>query len=97
MKLGAESLQLRRLKTDLAMMYRSLFGCVAIESDNLFNLAVRSQNTHGHEFKLEKEHCCVYCRANSFACRAVNAWNALPADIFAGCSNVYIFKQRLSD
>ena len=84
-KLGAESLQLRRLKIDLAMMYRSLFGCVAIEYDNLFNQAARSHNTGGQELKIEKEHCYVNCRANSFACHAVNAWKALPGDIFTCC------------
>ena len=38
----------------LHMTYRSLFGCVAIEADNLFNLAARSHNTRGQELKIEK-------------------------------------------
>ena len=34
-----------RPKSDLVMMYRSLFSGVAIETDNLINVAVQSHNT----------------------------------------------------
>lgn len=100
LKLGAESLQLRRLKADLVMMYRSLFGHVNIDTSNLFRRASNSHNTRGHLFKLDKEHGDLNCRMHSFACRSVNVWNSLPADIFKGPvlnGNVNAFKLQLSN
>ena len=100
LKLGAESLQLRRLKADLVLMYRSLFGLVNIDTTNLFLPACSTYNTRGHLFKLGKEHCNLNCRMHSFACRSVNVWNALPAEIFKGSvlnGNVNAFKLRLSN
>jgi len=68
--IGAESLELRRLKLDLIMMY----GLVVV--DVLFGVRLDDE-TRG-DFKIFKPQCNVNCRAHSFACRRINCWNSLP-------------------
>jgi len=89
--LGAEALELRRLKLDLIMMYKVLHGLV--EVDTLFNLRV-DDRTRG-DFKIFKSHCNVNSRAHSFACRRLNCWNSLPNDV-RNASSVFVFKSLLS-
>ena len=89
--LGAESLELRRLKLDLIMMYKILHGLVAV--DTLFN--VRLDDTTRADFKVFKPHCNVNSRAHSFACRRLNCWNSLPNDV-RNASSVFVFKRLLS-
>ena len=88
--LGAESLELRRLKLDLIMMYKILHGLVAV--DALFD--VRFDDKTRGDFKIFKPQCNVNCRAHSFACRRINCWNSLPNDV-RKASSVFVFKRLL--
>jgi len=89
--LRAESLELRRLKLDLIMMYKILHGLVAV--DTLFN--VRLDVITRGDCKILKPHCNVNSRAHSFACRQLNCWNSLPNDV-RNASSVFVFKRLLS-
>ena len=89
--LGAESLELRRLKLDLIMMYQILHGLVAVNA--LFDVLLDDEARA--DFKIFKPQCNVNCRAHSFACTRINCWNSLPNDV-RKASSVFGFKRLLS-
>lgn len=94
-RLSAETLEQRRLKLNLTMVYNILHGIVDINADSIFDCVnVDIVHTRGHNLRIIKEHCNLNCRANSFACRNVNAWNCLPSDC-VNCSSTLSFKNRL--
>ena len=93
--LGTDSLEMRRLKLDMAMFYNILHGHVDVEFGNSLNIVdnciVRSR---GHSRRIRKQFCRLNCRAFSFVCRNVNAWNSLP-DYIVNSSSVHCFKRHL--
>jgi len=92
----AETLELRRLKSDLTMMF-SFFRCfVDIDFNSLLSVTdCESVHTRGHNRRLCKQQCNVNCRQNAFVCRNINVWNRLPAHIVNNDS-VAVFKHRLA-
>ena len=89
--LCAESLEVRRLKLDLTMMYKISRSIVAID-DSFFSFTINSQ-TRGKVFKPQ---CTNNARAFSFSCRRVNCWNSLPDSVRCAPS-LYSFKSLLND
>ncbi len=81
--LGLDSLELRRLKQDLIMVYKIIFHLVDIKFMDLFSLAAETGTRH-RCFKLAVEHSRIDARRKSFACRVVGVWNLLPE--FITCS-----------
>ena len=95
--LNTESLELRRLKTDLVTMYKILFSpSFAVDRFSLVQLYDNVYCTRGLNFRLIKQHHTVNCYSNSFVGRTVNVWNALPASAF-DCDSVSGFKRFLVD
>ena len=90
--LCAESLELRRLKLDLTMMYKISRSIVAID-DSLFIFTVNSQ-TRG-KFKVFKPQCTNNARILSFM-RTCYCWNRLPDSVRCAPS-VYSFMSLLND
>ena len=82
LKLGIESLELRRLRQDLVYTYKLIFGLVSQSAGDFFKLAnsVHSSNTRGHEYKLFVNYSRVDTRKYFFANRVINPWNSLPAE-----------------
>jgi len=89
-----ETLELRRLKSDLTMVYKIVHKLIAIDFNEFFALNNFSC-TRGHNFKLTKPKCNNNARQFSFACRCINAWNFLPVDVVAAAS-LKKFKAGLS-
>lgn len=52
-------------------------------------------NTRGHNLKIIKPICSNNARAFSFACRRINCWNSLPADIVQ-IKSLPVFKDQLN-
>jgi len=52
--LGLESLELRRLRTDVLLVYRILFGRVRLNSNNLFTLK-NQPHLRGHKYFIQKQ------------------------------------------
>ena len=88
--LGAETLELRRLKCDLLMVFKIIHKLVCIDFDEFFALNNYS-HTRGHCFKLVKPLCNNNARQFSFACRCIDAWNSLPPHVVCSTS-LYAFK-----
>jgi len=76
---GLERLDVRRLRLDLTLTYKILFGLTCIQSSDFFSRSPL-QSTRGHEYKLFVPNCKTDCRKFFFSNRVLNAWNNLPAD-----------------
>jgi len=74
--LNLPSLELRRLRNDLAWCYRNAFGLTVLKLDDFFEWNLATQ-TRGHTFKLYRRNC-VRSRAVFFAECVINVWNQLP-------------------
>ena len=90
---SVETLELRRLKADLIMIYKIVHKLISLDFDEFFNLSNVSC-TRGHCFKLTKPECNNNARQYSFACRCINAWNFLPMNVVSATS-VSCFKAGL--
>ena len=76
--LGMESLELRRLRTDVLMVYKIMFGMMRLNGNEFFTL--RNQpHLRGHKYVINKQRCCNNRRNNFFSNRIVNLWNNLPS------------------
>ena len=92
--LNLETLESRRLKTDLITMFKILNNLIDIDFQNFFSLSTVA-NTRGHRFKLTKPVCNSNIRLFSFSCRRIDCWNSLP-DNLVNCKSLYEFKSRLN-
>ena len=91
--LKAETLEVRRLKADLIMMFKMLNNGVDTEFCEFFRLNT-NRITRGHCFKLAKPRSSVNARDFSFACRRIDCWNLLPETVVKA-NTVNVFKKRL--
>ena len=91
--LHAESLELRRLKCDLAMMFRIIHGYCALDRSSFFTL--HNSCTQGNKFKLRKQFSRVNGRLFSFANRCIDAWNSLSDDVVCAPSVLDFYRARL--
>ena len=98
--LDLDSLELRRLRQDLLLAYKIIFGLVNVDSSKHFTIC-RDSVTRGHSYKLVASKCRVDVRKWFFNQRIVNVWNSLPAtaECFASLSTFKMFLSRtdLSD
>ena len=93
-QLKLESLELRRLKTDLIMLYKIIKGLVDLDFKQFLVLNLNMFNTRGHAFRIAPECATVNCRRHFFTQRVTNIWNSLPADI-VNFENLNAFKVSL--
>jgi hypothetical protein len=90
-KLNIDSLELRRMKLSLLIIYKILHGLIVIDS-SIFVLSTTC--TRGHSFKLVKPTANINCRRFSFACQYIDIWNFLPDSVVCA-ANVFAFKKLL--
>jgi len=79
-RLGLQSLELRRLHSDLILCYKIVFGLVLINSKDFFEVSTVT-STRGHGYKLYKSRCTHDIRKTFFAERIINVWNSLPLSV----------------
>ena len=91
-----ELLELRRIHTDLVMLYKILNGLIYANMDNCLTLSM--SNTRGNVCKLVKHYSRLDTRKYFFAFRVIDIWNSLPDDIIC-CTNVkkFIYKLKATD
>jgi len=90
--LKIDSLQCRRLKTDLIICYKIFYGLIDINSSCFFKRSLYD-STPGNSLKLAKLHVISKCDKNIFTNRVINIWNALPDSIVTS-SSVPSFKKK---
>ena len=76
MKLGLETLELRRLHCDLICTYKMMFGQLSVQHDLLFR-SNTSTATRGHPYKLFVPRFSCDVRKNFFSNRVIQPWNDL--------------------
>jgi len=86
------SLQYRRLRGDLILLYKILKGYFSSDFNNFFTYS--NNITRGHQFKLFKSFSRLKCRSDYFFNRILNHWNSLP-DYIVNSSSVNSFKSLL--
>jgi hypothetical protein len=93
-KLNLDTLEARRLKTDLITMFKILNNLIDVDFRDFFSLSTIA-HTRGHRFKLNKPVCKNNVRLFSFSCRRIDCWNSLPDDVIY-CESLQSFKTRLN-
>ena len=93
--LDIESLELRRLRADLAMTYKILFHKTGMNPNNFFSLQkCSSHKLRRHEFQIKPIH--TFKTARSDRClfnRVISVWNSLPTTTVF--SSLYKFKESI--
>ena len=91
---NADTLELRRLKQDLLMIFKIVHHLVDMDFDAFFGLNAYTC-TRGHDFKLMKPVTNNNARHFSFACRRIDSWNSLPS-FAVSCQSVSGFKFQIN-
>src|ERR1043165_4539946 len=76
--LHADTLELRRLRTDLCLYYKNLHNLVDLPVSDVFVL--RSCSRRGHSLSLSKPVTLTDCIQFKFSKSAISAWNHLPSE-----------------
>jgi hypothetical protein len=95
-KLNLESLEIRRLRADLILMYKILFGLVDVAVDDFFVLNV-SRNNRGlraHCYQVMQPVCISTFRHAFFTNRTIPVWNSLP--IATNFTSLACFKKSIN-
>jgi len=90
-RLNLQSLELRRLLTDLMWCYKIIFGLVDIDFNQFFTLSSVPQ-TRGHRYKVFIPHS-TGIRCTFFCERVINVWNNLPMEV--NFSSINTFKRSI--
>lgn len=90
-----ESLELRRLRIDLEMVYKMMCGTVDLKLDEFFTKKTDSlYNLRGHDRQFYPEVGGLEIRRHFFSNRIVSIWNDLPYEV-VHASSLYNFKKSL--
>ena len=92
--LDLESLEHRRLVTDLTLVYQILHGHYDTQLDATLCIT-DNPRTRGHAYKLLKPHCTIDATKYFFLNRVINIWNNLP-DMVVHSPTLSTFKRHLS-
>ena len=95
--LGLDSLEARRVKLDIILMYKLVNNLIDVDYNQLFNdsFPPHTYNLRGHPNKLHlPKYSGSTIRHNFFSNRILNIWNKLPGDLI-NSTNLQIFKSKL--
>ena len=93
--LKVDSLEVIRLKADLALTFSILHGLVDVDHRLFFSVR-GNERTRGHPLKLEVMQTRLDCTKYFFVNRVVKVWNDLP-EVVVMASSVHNFKRGLAD
>ena len=94
--LKIDSLELRRLRTDLSMYYKILNGLVDLDAEIFFKIDKNVHSTRTNGMKLIKPVSKSSLHSNTFSHRCINCWNALPPEMVLA-SSLSSFKNKLNE
>lgn len=95
-KLDLESLELRRIRTDLLFTYKLVFGITDLKLSDFFVSNFHQTNLrHRHQYQLYLPPCKSSIRFNSYSYRILSIWNQL-SSIETDFSSFERFKASLS-
>ena len=94
--LNLQTLEHRRLLTDLTTCYNIVHGLSSLTFDNFFSYIPNTFNTRGHSLKLSIPLDLSNTRKYFFSSRVVKPWNALPYEVVIS-STTSQFKSKISN
>jgi len=77
--LNIDSLESRRIKTDLLLCFKIMHGFVDIDRNDLFTVDC-GHVTRGHDLRIRRQHTVVNARLFHFSQRVIKHWNSLSRD-----------------
>ena len=92
-RLKLETLELRRLKSDLILVFKIFNGLVDLKFEEFFTLSPCTI-TRGHAQRLVLPKVRLDLRKHFFAVRVITIWNNLPTEV-VNCTTVTCFKTKL--
>ena len=93
--LHLDRLEARRLRIDIIMAYKIIFGLTSINCHDFFIFNTCPTLTRGHRYKLLQPNCSCGARRYYFSVRAVRVWNALP--VVTDFTSLHAFKRSISN
>jgi len=90
--LGLTTLEQRRERGDLIMVYRVMKGMERLDREDLVNWDIR--DTRGHGKKLKRDNCRREIKKRSFPQRCIETWNSLDKAIVQA-ETIHDFKAKL--
>ena len=87
LRLNLESLESRRVKADLVLLFKIIHGFVDIEYSAMFDIQF-DRTTRGHDLRIRKCHSNVDARKFHFRNRVIDAWNNQSSLVSSGSSEV---------
>ena len=91
-RLNLPTLEKRRERGDMIMMYKCVMGMEMIDKENFIERD--DGRTRGHRYKLRKGRCRGDIKKYSFPYRSVNVWNQLEEEVVCAW-NIHNFKDKL--
>ena len=92
--LNLELLEARRIKSDLKLCFKIIYGLCDFDVDSFFKFAPQTSITRGHNKKLIKPICNNNWQLNFFSSRIVNIWISLPPEL-VNAKSMDIFATKL--
>ena len=92
--LNLPTLEYRRKRGDLIIVYKLLHNILDLDFKNFFTLATTPHDLRQHPLKIQKPRATKNIRQKSFSHRVINDWNSLSSDIVLA-KNVDTFKRLL--
>jgi len=93
-KVNLDRLDVRRLRLDLILTFKILFGLTSLNTDQFFQYAPTAISTRGPDCKLYMPNVYTNSRKNFFSSRVLQAWNNLPNSII-NFTSLKLFKTSL--
>ncbi len=91
--LNLETLEIRRIRSDLLLTYNMVSGNSPVSWEHYFELSTGVTRAQ-HDWKWRKPGHRLDCRKKFFSHRVIDSWNNLPASVISSCSSVE-FKHKL--
>ena len=92
--LKVDTLEFRRIISDLVMYYKIIHNYVHISKETFFSIG-KQRHTRGHALTINKRQ--FHCNLDRYAFRnrRIDIWNSLPSHI-VNASNIKVFKTALN-
>ena len=97
--LNLETLEIRRVKQDLILIYKILNNLIDLDFDKFFtfNPALNLYSLRRHKFYIQHSHMPeTSVRNNFFSYRIINTWNNLP-EVVVSQKSLSLFKNKLNE
>ena len=92
--LNLDSLEIRRTRFDLVMVYKLFNGFVSMNASSIINIKKTNYNTRGHSLQISMNTCKLNVTKNLLNNRIANIWNGLDDNILLA-NSLYTFKNHI--